>query len=43
MPFLEVAQNRYTTKTYNGEIIPKKKFCAWRLLLSTASLGSLFL
>ena len=36
MPFLEVAQNRYTTKTYNGEIIPEETLHVLKEILRLA-------
>ena len=48
MNFLSIAQNRYTTKMYNGKRIPKipltssRKSSAYHLPPSTANLGSLF-
>ncbi|WP_455004780.1 nitroreductase family protein [Capnocytophaga gingivalis] len=36
MPFLEVAQNRYTTKTYNGEIIPEETLHVLKEILCLA-------
>jgi len=48
MNFLSIAQNRYTTKMYNGKRIPEdtlnqlKEILRLSPPLSTANLGSLF-
>ena len=44
MNFLSIAQNRYTTKMYNGKRIPEDTLNQLKeiLRLSTANLGNLF-